>query len=40
MLRAFAEAEDNAVPAVRLRSVNGDRSIEVESGETATGNIE
>ena len=40
MLRALAEAQESAVPVVRLRSVSGERFIVAEKGLMATGNKE
>lgn len=37
---ALAQADERAVPAVRLRSVSGERLIEVERGVMATGKSE
>lgn len=40
IFRAFAQAEERAVPVVRLRRVRGERAMEVERGVIATGKRE
>lgn len=38
MFRVFAQAQLSAVPAMRLKSVRGERFTADDIGETATGN--
>ncbi len=40
MFSAFAAAQDRAVPAVRLRRVNGERLSVADIGDAATGKRE